>query len=73
MLFIPPYKAIFLLFIFLLSNDVYSEHTERYEKDDKEFKEFLVENYYGQIRFPKGIVIIQGNKRKKIFYCFQLN
>ena len=67
MLFIPPYKAIFLLFIFLLYNDVYSEHTERFKKDDKEFKDFLFENYYRQTRFPKGNSCYSVKQKKKDF------
>ena len=67
MLFIPPYKAIFLLFIFLLYNNVYSEHTECYKKDGKEFKDFLFENYYRQIRFPKGNSYYSVKQKKKDF------
>ena len=41
----------------------------------KELRDLIFEDYYGQTRFPKQIVItIQRNiRRKKIYYCLQLN
>ena len=41
----------------------------------KELRDLIFEDYYGQTRFPKQIMItIQQNiRRKKIYYFLQLN
>ena len=41
----------------------------------KELRDLISEDYYGQTKFPKQIVItIQRNiRRKKIYHCLQLN
>ena len=38
----------------MLYNDVYFEHIRRYKKMTiKEIKDFIFENYYGRVEFPK--------------------
>ena len=56
----------FLLFVFLLHNDVYFEHTQSCKKMAIEIlKDFLSENYFRRI---ETVAIQQKIERKKILF-----
>ena len=61
-LFIYLYKKIFLFFfVFLVYNDVYFEHTERYKKDNNQITQNTLysKTITDELDFLKKTVVIQ--------------